>query len=44
MKVRQGKDPEMGVHWRKGRSGEDPGKIHKSMGVQYSGVLGVGRS
>ena len=39
-----GKDPEMGVYWRKGRSGEDPGKIHRSIGVQCSGVLGVGRS
>ena len=32
------KDPEMGVHGRKGRSGEDPGKIHRSMGVWCSGV------
>ena len=28
----------MGVRERKGRSGEDPGKIHRSMGVQCSGV------
>ena len=32
-------DPEMGVCWRKGRSGEDPGKIHRSKEVQCSGVL-----
>ena len=26
------KDPEMGVRGTKGRSGEDPGKIHRSWG------------
>ena len=36
-------DLEMGVHGRKRRSGEDPGKIHRSVGVRCSGVLkGVG--
>ena len=33
-----GEDPEMGVHGRKRRSGEDPGEIHRSVGVQCSGV------
>ena len=35
----------MGVHGKKRRSGEDPGKIHRSVGVQCSGVSGEkGRS
>ena len=35
-KGKLGEDPEMGVCGRKGRSGEDPGKIHRSVefGVQ----------
>ena len=28
----------MGVHGEKGRSREDPGKIHRSVGVRCSGV------
>ena len=31
-------DPEMGVHGKKGRSRGDPGKIHRSRGMQCSGV------
>ena len=36
---RLGEDPEMGVHGRKRRSGEDPGKIHRSVRAWCSGVL-----
>ena len=32
-----GEDPGMGVHGRKRRSGDDPGKIHRSAGIQCSG-------
>ena len=32
-----GKDPEMGVHETKGRSGGDPGKIHRSKGFGVQG-------
>ena len=46
MKVKQGKqgkDPEMGVRETKGRSGEDPGKIHRSWGFGEDGGI-QGRS
>ena len=36
--MKPGEDPGVGVHGWKRRSGEDPGKIHRSMGVQCSGV------
>ena len=30
--------------WEVGRSGDDPGMIHRSKGVRCSGVSGIGRS
>ena len=38
-----GEDPEMGVHGKRRRSGEDPGKIHRSVwGSVFRSVSGEG--
>ena len=39
-KEKQGKTRRWVSMWAVGRSGDDPGKIHRSKGIQCSGVSG----